>query len=86
MHDDILNERRRIPPIRPYTEVPLTPVANFLRDMPGEAGTRLGPVPFLPSGARSPDPTATSRPVSVADASTWSDKAARGSPKPARTA
>lgn len=25
MHDDVLNERRRIPPIRPHTEAPLTP-------------------------------------------------------------
>jgi len=24
MHDDVLNERRRIPPIRPHTEAPLT--------------------------------------------------------------
>ena len=24
MHDDVINERRRIPPIRPHTDAPLT--------------------------------------------------------------
>ena len=59
---------------------------TFLRDIRGETGTRLGPVRRV--RAR-PVPPATSHPTSVAsvaDASARPDRAARGNPKPARTA
>jgi len=56
---------------------------SFLRDMHGETGTRRGPVRGVHGR---PTPPATSRRLSVADAHTRPDQAARGHPKPARTA